>query len=143
MDQDPIAVTFVLAGVFRGIYMVQKTKRLTATWDSALLVSAVLGLFPLAGERADAQQWPSYGTLLNGNVLPDTEVAMLSHSDRLFPVNIVLRKGRVRALSAAPEKLGNVNFHSGGKEYDLFYYIASNHVAGLVFLKDGKIAFEV
>src|SRR5205807_9335754 len=50
--------------------------------------------------------------------------------------------GPVRSLPAAPEKLGNVHFQSGGREYDLFDYITSNRVAGLLVLKDGKIAFE-
>ena len=108
---------------------------------SASLACVVIGFVGL-GNYAGAQQWPSYGTLLDGNVLPDTEVAMLSHSDKLFPVNIVFRKGPVRSLPAAPEKLGNVHFQSGGREYDLFDYITSNRVAGLLVLKDGKIAFE-
>jgi len=106
-----------------------------------LLACIVIGSVGL-GNCAGAQQWPSYGTLLDGNVLPDTEVAMLSHSDKLFPVHVVFRKGSVRSLPAAPEKLGNVHFQSGGREYDLFDYITSNRVAGLLVLKDGKIAFE-
>ena len=108
---------------------------------SASLACIVIGVVGL-GNYAGAQQWPSYGTLLDGNVLPDTEVAMLSHSDKLFPVNIVFRKGPVRSLPVAPQKLGNVHFQSGGREYDLFDYITSNRVAGLLVLKDGKIAFE-
>ena len=122
--------------------MVQESRRRAPRWTSTLLASAVIGFFALASERAAEQQWPSYTTLLNGNVLPDTEVTMLSHSDKLFPVNTVFRKGMVGPLAAAPKKLGNVTFQSGGKDYDLFDYIATNRVAELLVLKDGKIAFE-
>jgi hypothetical protein len=94
------------------------------------------------GQKANAEGWPSYAELLNGNVLPDTEVEMLSHSDRLFPVNVVPRKGPIESLALASKRLGNVHFKSAGKDYDLFDYLATNRVAGLLLLKDGKIAFE-
>ena len=96
----------------------------------------------IANANADGRDWPSYGSLLDGNVLPDTEVAMLAHSDRLFQVNVVYRAGPVIPLAIAPTKLGNVHFQSGGKDFDLFDYLATNRVAGLLILKDGKIVFE-
>jgi CubicO group peptidase (beta-lactamase class C family) len=111
-------------------------------WIPTLSASAVMGFCAVASDPAVAQQWPNYSTLLDGNVLPDTEVAMLSHSDKLFPVNAVYRKGPVHPLGSAPKKLGPITFSSGGKEYDLFDYLASNRVAGLLVLKDGTIAFE-
>ena len=89
-----------------------------------------------------AEPWPSYAVLLDGNVLPDTEVTMLSHSEQLFPYNVVRRKGSVRPLVAAATKMGSVQFESAGKQYDLYDYLATNRVAGLLVLKDHKIGFE-
>ncbi len=106
------------------------------------LLAGVMGFCSLASEAAVVPPWPSYATLLDGNVLPDTEVTMLSHSDKLFPVNFVHRKGPVKPLSATTDTLTNVHFQSGGKDYDLFDYLATNRIAGLLVLRDGKIAFE-
>ena len=117
--------------------MVQESRRRAPQWTSTLLASAVIGFFGLASERAAAQQWPSYATLLNGNVLPDTEVAMLSHSDKLFPVRPVsFARDRWMHWPQRTKKLGNVTFQSGGEEYDLLDYIATNRVAELLVLKD-------
>lgn len=75
-------------------------------------------------------------------MLPDAEVATFAHSDTLFPVNAVLRKGPVRPLPPALTKLKPIQFTSEGKDYDLFDYLAYNRVAALLILKDGKIVFE-
>jgi CubicO group peptidase (beta-lactamase class C family) len=114
---------------------------LPALFFKPLAAVAVLAAV-LTNAHADDRAWPGYGALLEGNVLPDVEVAMLSHTDRLFPVNVVYRGGPVRPLASGPAKLGNVHFQSGGKDYDLFDYLATNRIAGLLVLKDGKIAFE-
>lgn len=107
-----------------------------------LSAGAMLGYAALPALASEGQEWPSYTALTAGNVLPDTEVAMLSHTDRFFPVNIVYRNGPVRSLPKAPTKMGNVHFQSGGRDYDLFDYLATNRVAALLILKDGKMAFE-
>ena len=76
-------------------------------------------------------------------MLPGVEVVTFEHSDTLFPVNRVPRGGAVRALPPAPA-LDRRTFisNSRGEEYDLFDYLADNRVAGLLVLKDGKVAFE-
>jgi CubicO group peptidase (beta-lactamase class C family) len=80
--------------------------------------------------------------MFDGAMLPGVEVATFSHSDTLFPVNRVLRAGPVRQLEAAAVPLRNVHFQSGGKTYDLFDYLADNRVAGLLVLKNGRVALE-
>src|SRR5579862_2968822 len=103
---------------------------LTVTTGIRLIATVVLSGAILTEAHSAERDFPNYGTLLDGHVMPDMEVAMLAHSDRLFPVNIVYRAGPVRPLATAPTKLGNVQFESGGKGYDLFDYLATNRVAG-------------
>jgi CubicO group peptidase (beta-lactamase class C family) len=91
---------------------------------------------------AGAQQPAGARQVFDGTMLPGVEVVTFEHSDTLFPVNRVLRGGAVRALPPAPAPIKNVHFHSRGEEYDLFDYLADNRVAGLLVLKDGKVAFE-
>lgn len=80
--------------------------------------------------------------MYDGTMLPGVVVATLSHSDTLLPVKIVMRKGPVSPLPPAAVPLKNVHFKAGDKNYDLFDYVASNRVAGLLVLKDSKVAFE-
>ncbi len=75
-------------------------------------------------------------------MLPGLEVATFEHSETLYPSNRVLRKGSVRSLPSAPNQIQNVRFESGGKNYDLFDYLADDRLAGLLILKNGKIALE-
>src|SRR5713226_534500 len=89
-----------------------------------------------------AQQPAGARQVFDGTMLPGVEVLTFEHSDALFPVNRVLRGGAVRALPPSPASIKNVHFHSRGEEYDLFDYLADNRVAGLLVLKDGKVAFE-
>jgi CubicO group peptidase (beta-lactamase class C family) len=75
-------------------------------------------------------------------MLPGDEVAAFEHSETLYPFGEVRRKGPIRKLLPAANPLKNVRFQSADKDYDLFDYLADDRVAGLLILKDGKIAFE-
>jgi CubicO group peptidase (beta-lactamase class C family) len=92
--------------------------------------------FPQSQQPADIR------SVLDGKMLPGEEVWTFEHSDTLYPVAQVEREGAVRALPATVAPLQDVTFQSGGKQYDLFDYLALNRVAGLLVLKDGKVALE-
>ena len=96
----------------------------------------------LSCAAAIAQQPATISQLLAGTMLPGVEVATFEHSETLYPFSRVLRNGSVRPLPLAANRIANIRFKSGGKDYDLFDYLADNRVAGLLILKDGKIAFE-
>ncbi len=89
-----------------------------------------------------SQQPAGARQVFDGAMLPGVEVLTFSHSDTLFPVKTVRRSGPVHALPTAATPLRNVHFQSRGSSYDLFDYLASDRVAGLLVLKDGKVAFE-
>ena len=88
------------------------------------------------------QQSATVPEILAGTMLPGVEAATFEHSETLYPFSRVLRKGPVRPLPLASKQLQNVRFASGGKNYDLYDYLADNRIAGLLILKDGQIAFE-
>ncbi len=99
--------------------------------------------FPLALTAAALAQQPAGARqVFDGTMLPGIEVVTFAHSDTLFPVNPVHRGGAIRPLPPASATLKNVHFRSRGADYDLFDYLADNRVAGLLVLKDGKVAFE-
>jgi len=91
---------------------------------------------PLAGARQ----------VFDGIMLPGVEVNTFSHSDTLFPVNIVKRGGSVRPFAPASETLNSkvkaLRFQSQGQTFDLYDYLADDRVAGMLILKDGKVVLE-
>jgi CubicO group peptidase (beta-lactamase class C family) len=95
-----------------------------------------------AAPSALSQQPAGARQVFDGAMLPGVEVVTFEHSDTLFPVNRVPRGGAARPLLPAAKQLKNVHFQSRGAGYDLFDYLADNRVAGLLILKDGKVAFE-
>jgi len=106
---------------------------------SAIVVAIALAL---CSTPASAQQRAGARQVFDGKMLPDVELATFEHSDALFSVNAVSRKGPVRPLPPAATKLQDLQFNSAGHTFDLFDYLAYNRVAALLVLKDGKVAFE-
>ncbi|MGH9559021.1 MAG: serine hydrolase domain-containing protein [Bryobacteraceae bacterium] len=80
--------------------------------------------------------------VLDGAMQPDVEVTTFEHSEMLYPYRVVARGGRVMPLPASPHQIVDIHFQASGKKYDLFDYLADNRVAGLLVLKNGKIAIE-
>jgi CubicO group peptidase (beta-lactamase class C family) len=78
----------------------------------------------------------------DGKLFPDIQVNTFRNIDRLFPTRRVAEGDRPFPLYEAPNKLGNFQFVSRGKTYDLYDFLALNRVAGLLVVKEGAIAFE-
>jgi CubicO group peptidase (beta-lactamase class C family) len=94
--------------------------------------------------RARAAEEP-IGTvrqMYDGGLTPDLAVSTFRHIDRLFATRTVAHGDKVLALPPARRALTQVKFGSHGRRWDLFDYMAVNRVAGLLVLKDGKIALE-
>jgi CubicO group peptidase (beta-lactamase class C family) len=108
---------------------------LQLTAATGLLIS--LAIAPLTAQTpADLRQ------MCDGAMRPDVAVVTFERSDLLFPVGVVSRGRNVRPLPRANSPLKNVHFEAHGKHYDLFDYLALNRVAGLLVLKNGRVAFE-
>jgi CubicO group peptidase (beta-lactamase class C family) len=107
-----------------------------------LLIGFALWMSALCCPAAPSQQLADARQVFDGKMLPKVEVATFEHSDTLFPVRIVVRKGSPKALESSPKKLQDVQFQSGGRSFDLYDYLADSRVAGIIVFKDGKIAFE-
>jgi len=100
---------------------------------------SLVGIF---AEASLAQEMAAPRQVFDGAMRPDVEVKTFSNSDQLFPVRVVKRGTAVRDLPAARTQLQNVQIELGGKQYDLFDYLALNRVAGLLILKNGEVALE-
>jgi hypothetical protein len=107
---------------------------------SAPLAPILLALMatsePRAADIAGLQQ------MYDGAMSPDIAVATFSHTERLLPVGIVHRGGSARRLPRRAKPFPEIHFEDHGRSFDLYDYLASNRVAGLLVLKDGEIALE-
>lgn len=104
------------------------------------LLAALAALAALAGAGEE-----SIGTvrqMYDGALTPDLAVSTFRHIDRLFPTRTIAHGGKVSPLLPAERPLGRLEFNSRGKHWDLVDYLAVNRVAGLLVLKNGRIAFE-
>jgi CubicO group peptidase (beta-lactamase class C family) len=120
-------------------------RRVRAILLGMLLASGVANARPrqaVTASQDGARELIGARQVFDGKMLPRVEVATFERSDTLFPVKIVERKGPMRALPASQMPLKNFQFESGGKNYDLFDYLANNRVAGLLILKNGQVVFE-
>ncbi|HEY3278960.1 MAG TPA: serine hydrolase [Gemmatimonadales bacterium] len=111
----------------------------------------VLAFATLAAGALPAQQAPyphaaePIGTvrqIYDGVLTPDLAVNTFRNIDRLFPTRTVPRAARPWPLPPAVTPLGSVHFKGGGKTYGLEDYLELNRVAGLLVLKNGRIALE-
>ncbi|MCE4226165.1 serine hydrolase [Methylobacterium sp. C25] len=115
-----------------------------STW-AALFAICCLGVLPTESSWAMDGSPTAIGTVrqvYDGRLTPDLQANTFRNIDRLFPTRTVDRGGRVVPLERAERQLEDVKFESGGKTIDLFDYLSLNRVAGLLVLKDGRVAYE-
>jgi CubicO group peptidase (beta-lactamase class C family) len=92
--------------------------------------------------RAAHDELAGMRQLYDGNMLPGVEVATFSHSEKLQPVRVVKRGDSSVALPKRAQPFPPIHFDIRGHHFDLYDYLSTNRVAGILVLKDGKIAFE-
>jgi CubicO group peptidase (beta-lactamase class C family) len=78
----------------------------------------------------------------DGTMLPGVEVATFSHAEKLQPVRVVHRGRSSQPLPKRAKPFPPIHFDVQGHRFDLYDYLATNRVAGMLVLKDGEIAFE-
>jgi len=105
-----------------------------------LLGSMVFALLPLS--HAWAAGIAGLQQMYDGTMLPDVAVITLSHTERLLPVRIAHRGGPARPIPRRIRPLTGVRFEDQGRNVDLYDYLSTNRVAGLLVLKDGEIVLE-
>jgi hypothetical protein len=80
--------------------------------------------------------------IYDGVLTPQLAVNTFRNIDRLFPTRTVPRSPTPLALPPAAVPLTTVSFSDGGQRYGLEDYLELNRVAGLLVLKNGRVALE-
>jgi CubicO group peptidase (beta-lactamase class C family) len=112
-----------------------------AVGAAALGATLAAGAAPAPGSVPDPIA--SVREVYDGTLTPDLAVSTFRHIDRLFPSRRIAPSPHPRPLPAAAQTLGNVHFRSRGRAWDFYDYLSVNRVAGLLVLKDGRIAREL
>ena len=99
-------------------------------------------LAALAAGGAAAADVDALRRMYDGTMTPDIAVATLSRTERLLPVRIVHRAGPARAMPRRAQPFPPIRFADHGRSFDLYDYLGSNRVAGILVIKDGTIALE-
>jgi CubicO group peptidase (beta-lactamase class C family) len=126
--------------------------------NRALAMAFVIASIPVAANAlmaqssstpADTMAYPHanepIGTvrqMYDGALTPEMAVHTFRNIDRLFPTRVVAHGAHPRPLPPSPAPLGNVRFRDGDASYDLEQYLDLNRVAGILVLKNGRIALE-
>jgi CubicO group peptidase (beta-lactamase class C family) len=100
---------------------------------------------PLNGSPHSDRIFDEAGLIRNayaGKLLPRAQVDLFQNTHRMFAARVVRRAGPVQRFDRAPTQLCDLQIRSRGNSYDLFDYVSRNRVAGLLILKEGRIAFE-
>lgn len=80
--------------------------------------------------------------IYDGALSPTLAVNTFRNIDRLFPTRVVAHSGTPFPLPPANKPLGNITFTSKGVAYTADDYVRLNRIAGLLVLKNGRIALE-
>ena len=80
--------------------------------------------------------------IYDGVLTPEMAVNTFRNIDRLFPTRTIPRSAAPKPLPAAATPLGAVAFSDHGTRYGLENYLELNRVAGLLVLKNGRVALE-
>lgn len=118
---------------------------LGSIWKTGIATLCSLSAFAASGVYGSDGRSNAIGTVqqvYDGRLTPDIQANTFRNIDRLFPTRTVNRGGAATPLQTAAKPLTDVKFQSNGKTVDLFDYLSLNRVAGLLILKDGKIAYE-
>jgi CubicO group peptidase (beta-lactamase class C family) len=115
---------------------------LVATTAARLLVAQQAPTTSATQYPHSAEPIGTVRQMYNGALTPDLAVSTFRNIDRLFPTRLVPRSAKPLPLPPARNELTTLNIIGGGRDYSLYDYIDFNRVAGLIVLKDGRVAFE-
>ncbi|TXN40553.1 serine hydrolase [Methylobacterium sp. WL30] len=117
----------------------------SSNWKSGTAALFCLSVLMAGSAFASDGRSNAIGTVqqvYDGWLTPDVQANTFRNIDRLFPTRTVNRGGPAIPLETSSKPITDVKFQSNGKTVDLFDYLSLNRVAGLLILKDGKVAYE-
>ncbi len=106
-------------------------------------IAAALTLVSGASLAQSAEQSQSeVRKLYSGQMMPDEQVALSRHIDRLFPTRTVKAASSPHQFGQRDASLENFSLTHEGVTYDIYDFMALNRVSGLMAVHDNDVVFE-
>lgn len=91
----------------------------------------------------DGSQKAQLMRFYDGTLLPDEVITAMTGDQGWFPSRTIARGSEVSKFDRLEEGLPPLRIEDHGRVFDLYDYLATNSVAGLLVLKDGRLACEI
>ncbi len=106
-------------------------------------IAAALTLVSGASLAQSAEQSQSeVRKLYSGQMMPDEQVELSRHIDRLFPTRTVKAASSPHQFGQRDASLENFSLTHEGVTYDIYDFMALNRVSGLMAVHDNDVVFE-
>jgi CubicO group peptidase (beta-lactamase class C family) len=125
-----------------GIVAVFVTACILSPGDALMAQSSARAAGDSASYPHAAEPIGTVRQMYDGALTPEMAVNTFRNIDRLFPTRVVAHGAHPKSLPLSATPLGDVRFRAGDATYSLDQYLDLNRVAGILVLKDGRIALE-
>ncbi|WP_252106886.1 MULTISPECIES: serine hydrolase [unclassified Halomonas] len=107
------------------------------------LIATALALAPHAALAQSSEQSQSeVRKLYSGRMMPDEQVELSRHIDRLFPTRTVKAAAEPHRFGQRDASLEDFSLTHDGVTYDIYDFMALNRVSGLMAVHDNDVVFE-
>ncbi|MCB8888902.1 serine hydrolase domain-containing protein [Vreelandella malpeensis] len=115
---------------------------MTPTLLHTSLIAGALALSPQAFAQSSEQSQEEVRKLYSGRMMPDEQVELSRHIDRLFPTRTVEAAAEPHRFGEREASLENFSLTRDGVTYDIHDFMALNRVSGLIAVHDNDVVFE-
>lgn len=120
---------------------INMSRRNAVGFLGALGATSALGFLSACGGGTSAEDREDIATGLS-NVTPSNQAATYRNVDRIYATRRIARSTSVSTLTSHARPLGDFNFNAGAGPKSVSDYMNRARTAGILILKDGRIAFE-
>ncbi|MFB9865854.1 serine hydrolase domain-containing protein [Vreelandella sulfidaeris] len=112
------------------------------TFSSPLIAAALTLVSAESLAQSSEQSHSEVRKLYSGQMMPDEQVELSRHIDRLFPTRTVKASSAPHEFGTRNASLDDFSLTHEGVTYDIYDFMALNRVSGLMAVHDNDVVFE-
>ncbi|MBE0463206.1 MAG: serine hydrolase domain-containing protein [Halomonadaceae bacterium] len=112
------------------------------TYRSPLIAAALTLVSSASLAQSSEQSQAEVRKLYSGRMMPDEQVELSRHIDRLFPTRTVKAASSPHEFGQRDASLESFSLTHEGVTYDIYDFMALNRVSGLMAVHDNDVVFE-
>ncbi|MCS2609769.1 serine hydrolase domain-containing protein [Halomonas dongshanensis] len=115
---------------------------MTPTLFRTSLIATALAFAPYALAQSSEESQRDVRKLYSGRMMPDEQVELSRHIDRLFPTRTVEAAAEPHQFGQRDASLEDFSLTHDGVTYDIYDFMALNRVSGLIAVHANDVVFE-